>query len=67
MARPCQGDPSPRYRPAATTRRRRQRVFRRPDQPLDARNTQQRLTPQIEQGSKAALSPVTDENFATLL
>lgn len=30
-------------------------------------NVEQRLTPQIEQASKAAVPPVTDENLATLL
>jgi hypothetical protein len=30
-------------------------------------NVEQRLTPQIEQASKAAIPPVTDENLATLL
>lgn len=30
-------------------------------------NIEQRLTPQIEQASKAAVPPVTDENLAALL
>ena len=30
-------------------------------------NVEQRLTPQIEQASKATVPPITDENLATLL